>query len=93
MANIILITQNRQSRIEAIHAELDLQVNLLTEHKVSKLVELIEELRRDLPMVKDRRDQAAEAMQEPVDAHGMLQVLDEKRVAEQLRSGGTDPKR
>ena len=79
MAAVILITQNRQSKIEAMHAHLDLQVNMLTEQKVSKLIELIEELRRDLPMVRDRRDEAAEALQEPADAHEMLQALHEKR--------------
>ena len=89
IATVILITQNRQSSIEAMHAHLDLQVNLLTEQKVSKLIELLEELRRDLPMVRDRRDEAAEALQEPVDAHGVLRVLDEKGVGEKLAG---DPK-
>ena len=79
MAIVILIKQNRQSSIEATHAHLDLQVNMLTEQKVSKLIELIEELRRDLPMVPDRRDAAAEALQEPADTREMLQALDEKR--------------
>ncbi len=84
MATVILITQNRQGSMEALHAHLDLQVNLLTEQKASKLIELMEELRRDLPMVTDRRDQAAEALQEPVDPHDMLQALDEKRVGAKL---------
>ena len=79
VATVILIAQNRQSSIEAMHAHLDLQVNMLTEQKVSKLIELIEELRRDLPMVRDRRDERAEAMQEPADAQGMLQALDDGR--------------
>lgn len=79
MAGVILIKQNRQSSIEAMHAHLDLQVNLLTEQKVSKLIELIEELRRDLPMVRDRRDEAAEALKEPADTREMLETLDEKR--------------
>src|SRR5208282_3384293 len=34
---IVLISQNRQSKLEKQHAQLDLQVNLLTEQKVSKL--------------------------------------------------------
>ena len=79
MAAVILIKQNRQSDIEAMHAHLDLQVNMLTEQKVSKLIELLEELRRDLPMVKDRRDEAAESLQEPADTHEMLEALNEKR--------------
>lgn len=87
MAIVILITQNRQSSIEALHAHLDLQVNMLTEQKVSKLIELIEELRRDLPMVRHRRDATAEALQEPADAHEMLRALDEKRNPEKPADG------
>jgi len=81
MAIVILIKQNRQSKVEALHAHLDLQVNMLTEQKVSKLIELIEELRRDLPMVRDRHDPAAEALQEPADAREMLDTLKEKHSA------------
>ena len=79
MVVVILIKQNRQSNIEGMHAHLDLQVNMLTEQKVSKLIELIEELRRDLPMVRHRRDETAEALQEPADAHQMLEALHEGR--------------
>lgn len=79
MAAVILIKQNRQSSIEAMHAHLDLQVNLLTEQKASKVIELLEELRHDLPMVKDRRDETAEALKEPADTQGMLEALHEKR--------------
>ena len=79
IAIVILITQNRQSSIEALNAHLDLQVNMLTEQKVSKVIQLLEELRRDLPMVKDRRDATAEALGEPADAHEMLEALEEKR--------------
>lgn len=69
-----------------MHAHLDLQVNMLTEQKVSKLIELIEELRRDLPMVKDRRNETAEALQEPADAHEMLQTLHEMRTEKRRRT-------
>ena len=79
MAAVILITQNRQTKVEAMHAHLDLQVNMLTEQKVSKVIELIEELRRDLPMVRDRRDADAEALQEPADAHEIIEALHEGR--------------
>jgi len=56
---VVLVGQNRQAKVEQRRAHLDLQVNLLTEQKVSKLIHLLEELRRDLPMVKDRHDRPA----------------------------------
>jgi uncharacterized membrane protein len=44
------------TNIEKRQAHLELQINLLTEQKTSKLIKLIEELRRDLPMIEDRFD-------------------------------------
>jgi uncharacterized membrane protein len=77
MATVILITQNRQTREAEQRAQLDLQVNLLVEKKVAKLIELIEELRRDLPNVKNRVDEAAKAMTETVDAVAVLSALEQ----------------
>lgn len=77
MATVILITQNRQTREAEQRAQLDLQVNLLVEKKVAKLIDLIEELRRDLPNVKNRVDEAANAMTETVDAVAVLSALEQ----------------
>jgi uncharacterized membrane protein len=72
---VILITQNRQAKIESQRAHLDLQVNLLTEQKVTKLIHLLEELRRDLPMVKDRHDPEAASLQQRTDTAQVLSAL------------------
>ena len=76
MTTLVLITANRQTRNAEERSHLDLQVNLLAEHKVAKLIALVEELRRDLPMVRDRIDHEANAMQEAVDPHAMLEALE-----------------
>lgn len=76
-ALMVLTTQNRQMRLSAERAHLDLQVNLLTEQKVAKLIALVEELRRDLPIVKDRRDTAAEIMQEPIDPTALVSAIEQ----------------
>ena len=55
-ATVVLIGQRRQTRLSEQRAHLDLQINLITEQKVTKLIHLIEELRQDLPMVRDRHD-------------------------------------
>ena len=75
---VVLITQNRQARLSERRAQLDLQVNLLAEQKIAKLIALVEELRRDLPSVKDRVDPEAEAMQQSADPHAVLEALEEK---------------
>ncbi len=77
MTSIILITQNRRSAHAEQRAQLDLQVNLLAEQKVAKLIALLEELRVDIPTVRDRVDDVAEAMKNPVDAQAVLSALAE----------------
>jgi uncharacterized membrane protein len=74
---VVLIAQNRQTRFEQQRAHLDLQVNLLTEQKVTKVIHLLEELRRDLPMVKDRHDPQANEMQKRADTAQLASALDE----------------
>ena len=76
MTTLVLITANRQTRNAEERSHLDLQVNLLAERKVAKLIALVEELRRDLPMVRDRIDREADSMQEAVDPAAMLAALE-----------------
>ncbi len=74
---IVLIAQNRLVKLEQQHRHLDLQVGLLTEQKVTKLIHLVEELRRDLPMVKDREDRQAALLQESADAAAVISAIEE----------------
>ena len=76
---IVLIKQNRLGKMEERRAHLELQVNLLTEQKVTKLIDLMEELRRDLPMIKDRYDAKAAAFQVPTDPEAVLKELDDRQ--------------
>jgi uncharacterized membrane protein len=76
MTTMVLITANRQTRNAEERSHLDLQVNLLAERKVAKLIALVEELRRDLPMVRDRIDREADSMQKAVDPEAMLAALE-----------------
>lgn len=78
-ATVVLIKQSRLAKIEEQRAHLDLQVNLLTEQKTTKIIDLLEELRRDLPMVKNRHDSEAAALQEPTDPHLVLAAMNEQR--------------
>lgn len=78
---VVLIKQNRLARLEERRAHLELQVNLLTEQKTTKLINLMEELRHDLPMVRNRHDPEAAALQQPTDAGQVLAALDERRDA------------
>ncbi|HEX3837643.1 MAG TPA: DUF1003 domain-containing protein [Steroidobacteraceae bacterium] len=74
---VVLIAQNRQTRIEQQHMHISLQVNLVTEQKVAKIINLLEELRRDLPMVKDRYDPKAASYAQETDALQVLTAIEE----------------
>jgi uncharacterized membrane protein len=76
---VVLITQNREAKLDEQRLELELQVSLLTEQKTTKLIHLLEELRRDLPMVKDRHDPEAAALQKPTHPDELLAALKERR--------------
>ncbi len=79
LATVVVVSkQNRLGRLEEQRAHLDLKVNLLTEQKVAKLIDLIEELRRDLPDVRNRQDPAAQALQQPMNPAGVRAALDER---------------
>ena len=74
---VVLIKQNRLAGLAEQRAHLDLKVTLLTEQKAAKLIDLLEELRRDLPNVKNRDDPEAVALQHSMDPGLVLAALDE----------------
>jgi uncharacterized membrane protein len=73
----VLVYQNRQEKLAEERSHLTLQINLLTEQKIVKLIALVEELRTDLPNVRNRQDPEAEEMQQPIDPEALLTALKE----------------
>ncbi len=72
---MVLATQSWQGRSAQMRSHLDLQINLLAERKIAKLIQLVEELRVDLPMVRNRQDLVAEAMQCATDTRAMVDAI------------------
>lgn len=77
-ATIVLSNQNRLARLEEQRAHLDLKVNLLTEQKTAKMIELLEELRIDLPNVRNRHDSEATELKHAMNPSQVLDALDER---------------
>ncbi len=77
MTAAVLVRQSRQEQLAEQRAQLALQINLLSEQKVAKLIALVEELRKDLPNVKNRLDLEAEIMQQSADPHVVMDALEE----------------
>jgi uncharacterized membrane protein len=73
----VLIYQARQEKVAEERSHLTLQLNLLTEQKIAKLIALVEELRKDLPNVPDRHDVEAAEMQKTTDPQVVLNALKE----------------
>ncbi len=84
VAITVLIVQNRQARLSERRGQIDLQINLLSEAKITKLISLLEELRRDIPSVQNRHDPEAERMQESTDPHAIAAALETKLETEGL---------
>ena len=90
---VILAKQNRLAKLAEQRAHLDLKVTLLTEQKAAKLIDLLEELRRDLPNVKNRHDPEAASLQQSMNPELVLAALDERSEAEeQLAPAGAETK-
>lgn len=71
----VLVSENRQGKLSEDRSHLVLQLNLITEQKIAKLISLVEELRTDLPNVRNRSDLEAEMMKQSTDPQVILEVI------------------
>ncbi len=69
---LLLVAQKHEDELNGHRDTLTLELAILTEHKIAKVIQLLEELRRDSPHVQDRDDLQAEQMAEPADAGSVL---------------------
>lgn len=73
----VLVYQNRHGKISEQRSLFVLQMSLLTEQKLAKLIGLLEELRTDLPNVHNRLDVEAELMKQVTEPKVVLDMLQE----------------
>ena len=88
MTTIILASQHRTKVLTRRHAQLALQLAFLSDHKQAKIIALLEELRRDDPLIQNRRDRQAEAMTKTADPNDVLDAIEETRDELISESGG-----
>jgi uncharacterized membrane protein len=72
---LILSTQKRADVLASHREQLILQLAFVSEQKTAKIIELLEELRRDSPQLKDRVDRVADQMIESVDPQAVSRAL------------------
>ena len=76
ISTTVLIRQDRMSKLAEHNAHLHLQISLLAEEKASKIISMLEELRRDSPDVPDKVDDEADELAESADTHVVLEAIE-----------------
>jgi uncharacterized membrane protein len=87
MVVLILATQRREDQLAQHREWLILELALLSEQKTAKVIELLEEFRRDNPHIHDRVDREADAMAQPADPQQVLDAIKEIRAEAAQLSG------
>ena len=82
MTMLILTTQNRASALSEQRARLALQISLLTEKKVSKLIERLEALRHDDPTIANSDDPVATEMTKSPDPTAVVEAMERNAATE-----------
>ncbi len=91
MTALILTTQRREDQLAGHREQLTLELAILGEQKSAKIIELLEEMRRDDPSLRNRVDHEAAAMSLPADPQAVLDAIkdshDEVLLAEPAKLG------
>ena len=74
---LILVTQRREDQLTEAREQLTLELAILSEQKSAKIIALLEELRRDNPLIVNRVDEEADALSIPADPQAVLDAIKE----------------
>jgi uncharacterized membrane protein len=77
LAALILTTQRREDKLADHRAQLVLELSIANDQKVAKIIELLEESRRDNPAMTNRIDVQADAMSTPSNASAVIEAIKE----------------
>jgi uncharacterized membrane protein len=72
---LILNTQRREDELAERWDQLTLELAVLSDQKTAKIIELLEELRRDHPQIPDRVDPQASEMAQPTNPRAVLRQI------------------
>jgi uncharacterized membrane protein len=74
LSTFVLVSQNRQAELAEKRAELDLQINLLAEHEITKLIALVDDIATALQV--PRAADSTEALKQEVRPETVLREVD-----------------
>jgi uncharacterized membrane protein len=75
LAVLILTAQRRDNELAQHREQLTLELAMLSDRKLAKIIQLLEESRRDNPLLDNRVDKAAEDMATPADPQSIADVV------------------
>jgi len=90
MVVLILATQRREDELAQHREQLILELAILSEQKTTKVIQLLEESRRDNPLIHNRVDREAEAMARPADPQSVIDAIKETQAETKEISGSAD---
>lgn len=79
IAGLILMTQRHEDRLLDQRAQLILELLIANDQKIAKIIELLEESRRDNPALRNRVDAEAMAMSAPSNTDAVLTAIKQLR--------------
>jgi len=88
--DLILATQRREYQLANSASSSTLELAILSEQETAKVIQLLEESRRDNPLIRDRVDQKAETIAQPADPQSVLDAIKETHAEAEQISGGAD---
>ena len=80
LATFVLISQNRMKRITTRHSDLDLQVSLLSEHEITRLILRVDAIAQHMG-VQGGKAHDLDDLKKDINPHSVLRKIDEELTA------------
>ncbi|HEY0142431.1 MAG TPA: DUF1003 domain-containing protein [Thermoanaerobaculia bacterium] len=92
LSTFVLISQNRMAALEAQRSDLDLQVSLLAEHEITRLITLVTAMAAKMEIAEARHPDLLELAKD-VEPEAVLQTMEAtaETIAREAREGRLEP--
>jgi uncharacterized membrane protein len=77
LSTFVLISQNRQAKVDDRRADLDVQIDLLAEHEITRILQLVDAIARSLNVPVPAKKDLVE-LQEDVEPDALLEELEKR---------------
>jgi uncharacterized membrane protein len=78
LSTFVLITQNRMNTLADKRADLDVQISLLTEHEVTRLLKLVKEIAKKMD-IQEADDSEIDELAQDIIPEKMMDIMEEQQ--------------